>query len=89
MDYTKITLTTKTGINCSLGNLIYTFNNNKSVFDIYEAVEDADNENELINYLTDICDLVNKFTVRRITDSYIRLNVFDGIGNVRYLTIYK
>lgn len=72
---------TANGTALSLSNLY--FRNECSVEAIRDAVEDAHTATELMENINAL-NLFEKFTIDRVTDSYVRLKSKDCFGNIHY-----
>lgn len=84
MKIQKIQYYSKDRIPLALSNLI--FNKGYELEDVYDAVEDADNEAELIATLRQIIR-GEKIEYSRVTDTYVRFKFTDCLGNVRYFKV--
>ncbi len=63
-------------------------NDNCNVITIYDTVEDSNTSKELVANLNRL-KLLNKFTIDRERDEYVRLVTTDYLGNKHYLTVSK
>ena len=79
-------LKTSNGIREALSNLWY--QNECSIAQIEDAVEESKTGGELTNRLNGL-NLFRKFTVDRETDTRVRLNSVDRLGNVSYFEATK
>lgn len=74
-------LLTRDNVPCALSNLYY--GNNCSVMAICDVVEDSETAEDLMNGLNKL-NLLKKFSIDRVTKSYVRLKSIDRLGNVHY-----
>lgn len=74
-------LLTSNNIPCALSNLYY--GNNCSVMAICDVVEDSKTAEDLMNGLNKL-KLFQKFSIDRVTKSYVRLKSIDCWGNIHY-----
>ena len=83
MQKVSIALYTSERIPMSLGNLL--LYHGKFVEDLFDAVEDSEDFDELTNILRTVID--EPLVVDRVTDRYIRYKIIDPYGNVEFLKI--
>ena len=86
MKYSAIKYHTSGGIRLAMSNLWYC--DECSVADIHDAVEDAQNAQELVKYLNNL-KLLHTFTLDRETPAKIRLRTVDAWGNVEFFEVVK
>lgn len=72
-------------ITLAMSNLYY--GNKCSVVQILDAVEDSKTAEELVDRLNGL-DLLEKFTIDRTTDKYVRLKSWDRFGALHYFKVY-
>lgn len=84
MNYSRIDLRTAAGIPLSLSNEF------PNVHDVYDAVEDANDANDLVKRLTNMESYLKSITLERDSETTIRLKCIANMcNNVSYLTIKK
>ena len=59
-----------------------------NVMDMYDAIEDATNANELVNGVNKANNFLI-FSIDRETKEYVRLIAKDCFGNIRYIKAWK
>lgn len=84
MNYTGIRLRTERGISLSLSNEF------PNVNDVYDAVEDAKDANDLVSRLRKVKSYLKSMTLERDSESTIRIKCIANMcNNVSYLVINK
>lgn len=86
MTYSEIKLYTANGFPEALSNLWY--DNNCSVVEIKDAIEDASDSNDLLNRIKKL-NLLRKFSLDRENVKRIRFKCTDCWGNVSYFEVVR
>lgn len=86
MTYSEIKLYTANGFPEALSNLWY--DNNCSVVEIKDAIEDASDSNNLLNRIKKL-NLLRKFSLDRENVKRIRFKCTDCWGNVSYFEVVR
>ena len=72
------------GIPFALSNLQYRHSRTSPVTAVMDAAENASTAEEFRDYINDL-NLIQRFTIDRVTNEYCRLVTVDPLGNKKYL----